>query len=188
MSNKKEIVVAIILFIVVTSVFLIIKRSLTEPKPPAQPIFIEKSFNGSDLSISSNGNIEIARERLNRISPDSSWEMADTGSIESISRSPYDYMGIICRVSGRVYKVEQAAPDGINDWTNVALSLKNRNSPVSQAVYFIYKGKPDDVQLKKRMAFAGYFCGTSTELNAMGGAVSVFWFVGNKIEQTPSSL
>jgi hypothetical protein len=139
-------------------------------------------FNTGDRKIESNGNLAVAVQRIAGESPQSTWETAPDRSVASITLKPYDALGKLCKIKGRIYRMEQASPDlklG-EDWMEIQLLCNNPKSPLgATSVDFLYKGDATSFRSGGILTLAGYFIGTFERANAMGGRVEVLSIVGN---------
>ncbi len=145
------------------------------PVPKAQTV-----FNTSDKSILTNGNIEVASNRLLTATGES-WDSIKKSSIESISKSPYSNMGKLHKISGEVYKVEELPPSmGLKgQWSEALMLAGNQNSPLgASSIDCVFHGSPDAIKSGRIATCTGYFIGTFDSANAMGGSVESLVFVG----------
>jgi len=141
------------------------------------------SFNTSDKSINTNGNVLVAVNKIDKMGNTSVWDTADQASTETLTKSPYSAIGKLKKISGRVYKVEELPPgDFQGRWSELLLLANNPNSPLgSTTVDFMYNGDISKVRSGQRMTCAGYFVGTFESENAMGGKVEAVVLVGNDL-------
>ncbi|MDA8428485.1 MAG: hypothetical protein M0T70_04445 [Geobacteraceae bacterium] len=154
------------------------KGSAPASEPPVPKVQTE--FSTSDKSILTNGNIEVASNRLLTASGDS-WGAIKKTSLESISKSPYSNMGKLHKVSGEVYKVEELPPSmGLKgQWSEALMLAGNQNSPLgASSIDCVFHGSPDAIKSGRVATCTGYFIGTFDSANAMGGSVEALVFVG----------
>jgi len=162
------------------------KQSDTPSAQQAQPAAtaIPTEFNTTDKSIASNDNVIVAAGKLKDDSPDSLWAKSEKISVNKLTKSPYSSLGKPCKITGRIYKLEEMPPSpGMQgSWSEILMLVGNANSPLgATTVSFIYKGDISEVNSNQTITCAGYFIGTYESQNSMGGMVEGVVLVGNKL-------
>lgn len=144
---------------------------------------IKTSFNTTDKSITSNGNIVVAMEKINQMDMNQTWNDALPTTAEVLTKSPYSAIGKLYKITGEVYKIEELPPGTFKGhWAEILLLTNNPNSPLTvTTIDFIYNGNISKIQSGQIITCAGFFIGTFDSANAMGGKVEAVVFVGNDV-------
>ena len=92
----------------------------------------QADFDNSNKVISINGNMSVAFKKISSISADTAWAISKYVSIPDLTKNPYNYLGHLVKLSGKVYKIEQLPPDEnhLGEWHQALLLAQNQNSPV----------------------------------------------------------
>lgn len=140
------------------------------------------TFNTSDESIQSNGNIAVAVQKIQGSIPSSTWEDAITVSSSQLSKDPFEYIGQIVKITGTVYSVRTVQLSQGN-WLEALLLTHNSNSLAGvMSVDFLYNGSSNRIEPQTIITFAGYFAGIEQTKNLFGGDVEALAIVGNAID------
>ena len=149
---------------------------------PSSPITLNKtSFNITDKSITSNGNLAVATEKIINMDINNVWNDAQNITAETLTKSPYSTIGKLYKITGEVYKVEELPPSNLKGhWSEILLLTKNPNSPLGvTTIDFMYNGDTSRIKSGQIITCAGFFIGTFDSANAMGGKVEAITLVGN---------
>jgi hypothetical protein len=111
-------------------------------------------------------------------------DIAEVGTAEIITKSPYSALGKPYKIVGEIYKVEELPPGRYEGrWSEILLLTPNPNSPHGvTTVDYIFNGDISKIRSGQRVVCAGYFVGTYDSPNAIGGTVEAIAFVGNKVQ------
>lgn len=175
--------------IAITAIFLLFgcnnpQAGTGQPSQSTPAVAAPLEFNKSDKSIMSNNNLAVAVSKLAKETPDGMLSLADPINISTITKSPYSLIGRICKITGRVYKIEELPPEAGRQgkWGEILLLVENPNSPLgATTIDYIYNGDISKINSGQVISCVGYFVGTYESENAMGGTVEAVSLVGNKI-------
>ena len=108
-------------------------------------------------------------------------DTAEQSTAEIISKSPYSALGKSYILSGKVYKVEELPPgDHPGHWSEILLLTKNANSPLGvTTIDYLFNGDISKVKSGQVITCSGYFVGTFSSNNSVGGEVEAIVLVGN---------
>ncbi len=141
----------------------------------------QESFNTSDASIQSNGNLAVAMRKIQDSTPSSTWHNARRVPVSEISKNPYAYIGQLVRATGDVYTVQSVSPS-LGNWTDVMIAVESSNSLAGvSTVEFLYNGSSSRLEPQSIITCAGYFIGTAISKNAFNADVEAIEIVGNSI-------
>jgi hypothetical protein len=156
----------------------------------ASPNSKQLTFNTSDKTITSNGNMLVAYSKISSMIPESTWAWSDQVPIATLTKTPYSYIGKLIKLNGQVYKIEQLPPEaGRNgEWYEALLLCNNPNSPLgTTTIDFIFQGDGSSVNGEDYLTCGGYFVGTYESQNAMGGTVEAMALIGNVYKKSRNS-
>lgn len=144
---------------------------------------VKMSFNTENKSISLNGNMVVAMHKINDMGINSVWDNSEIITAEALTKSPYSSIGKLCKISGKIYKVEELPPGEFKGhWSELLLLTDNLNSPLGiTTIDFIYNGDISNIRSGQIITCAGFFIGTFDSENALGGKVEAVAFVGNDV-------
>lgn len=148
----------------------------------AAPMSKELSFNTSDKMIESNGNLIVAATKIMPESQESIWKYSEEMPASNITKSPYSSLGKLCKVTGKIYQIQELPPSfGLpGQWSEILMLTRNPNSPLGTSnISFIYKGDVSAINSGSRITCAGYYIGNYEGQNAMGGTIEGLMIVGN---------
>jgi hypothetical protein len=139
------------------------------------------SFNTTDKSITSNGNLALAMEKINQMDMNQVWNDAQPTTAEVLTKSPYSAIGKLYKIKGQLYKIEELPPNNNKGrWSEMLLLTDNPNSPLGvTTIDFIYNGDVSKIKSGQIITCAGFFIGTFDSANAMGGKVEAVTMIGN---------
>ena len=140
------------------------------------------SFNTSDKYIEKNGNLVVAINKVLSESKDDLSRNAEPSTPESITTSPYSYIGKVVSIRGKVYKIEELPPSNNlkGHWIEMLMAAPNPNSALGEStIDFICYNPPEKIKSGHIITCTGYFIGTFNSPNAVGGSIEVLSLVGN---------
>jgi hypothetical protein len=140
------------------------------------------TFNVKDIMVSSNGNITVAALKISGQTSDFIWQDAKDIAASVLTKNPYSSLGKLCKISGRVYRVEELPPDFglVGHWSEISMLTPNRNAPLkSTNISFVFNGDVTNINSGNRITCAGYYAGNYESENAMGGTLEGLVIIGN---------
>ena len=136
----------------------------------------ESPFNLQEKNVALNNNFVVAFSKI--LGSPSVWDASSTITVDTLTRSPYSWLGKLCKITGEVYQIEEQH----GQWSEILLWAHNKNNPLGvTTVSFTYNGPTNNIRPNEIYTFAGYFIGTYDSQNAMGGKVEGMVIVGNDI-------
>jgi len=168
-------------FFLLLLTFLIFTACDNQTNPPtALTVPIQTSFNTTDKSITSNGNLTVAIEKINHMDMNQVWNDTQYTNAEILTKSPYSAIGKLQKIKGKLYKIEELPPDNKGHWSEMLLLTDNPNSPLGvTTIDFMYNGNTSEIRSGQIITCVGFFIGTFESKNAMGGEVEAVTLVGN---------
>ena len=144
---------------------------------------VKMSFDTTNKSISLNGNIDVAMNKINDLGTNSVWDNSKPTTAEILTKSPYSAIGNLYKIIGKIYKVEELPPGGIKGhWSELLLLTDNPNSPLgATTIDFLYNGDITNIQSGQIITCSGFFVGTFESDNSVGGKVEAITLVGNDL-------
>jgi len=139
-------------------------------------------FNNTDTSIATNGNVAVAVQRLESLSPSELWQNSSVTSPSKLIKNPHALMGHLVKLTGSVYNIAESSPTKIptGHWTEMLMVVGNINSPIgATSVDFTYKGDVRGVHSGATIICAGYFIGTYRSKSAQDSTIECLSVVGN---------
>jgi len=150
----------------------------TDDQQAEQP----SDFNNTDTSVASNGNVLVAVQGLESLSPSEVWKNSSAVTPAKLIKSPYTMMGQLVKLTGSVYNIRETSPTKIpsGHWTELLMIVGNVNSLFgATSVDFTYKGDVRGVHSGTTITCAGYFVGTYNSKNAQDSTIECLSIVGN---------
>ena len=159
------------------------KPTIEQPQSVSAAPEIPKNFNTSDKSIITNDNIIVAAYKVQDSAGDL-WADAEVVTASQLTKSPYSSIGKKCKITGKIFKVEELPPSlGLKGrWGELLLLVKNPNSPLgATTIDYIYEGDISKINSGQIVTCTGFFLGTNESENSMGGVVESIVFLGNRV-------
>ena len=145
-----------------------------------------QSFNTSDKSVATNGNMTYAVKLINLSSEEDTWKRSQKISASTITKSPYSSLGQLVQMKGEIYNIEECSPSmGLQGkWAEILVLVNNPNSPMGvSTISFINNCDISKINSGDKVICGGYFIGTYESQNAMGGTVEGLSLIGNAIKK-----
>lgn len=163
------------------------QQQLTTQDQPEQSTDNQQSeqlldFNSVDTSIASNGNVAVAAQRLESLSPSEAWKNSSAVLPSKLMKNPHAMMGQLIKLTGSVYNIVEASQTKIpsGGWTELFMVVGNVNFPLGTiSVDFTYNGEVRGVHSGETITCAGYFVGTYESKNAQDSTIECLSVVGN---------
>jgi len=138
------------------------------------------SFNLQEKNAALNNNFKVAVSKI--VGSPSVWNTASTITADTLTRSPYSWLGKLCKITGEVYRIEELPHTQYGQWSEILLLASNKNTHLGvTTISCHYNGQTNNIRSNEIYTCAGYFVGTYEGQNAMGGTLEGLVIVGNDI-------
>lgn len=146
----------------------------------------ESLFNQEDKDVESNGNVQVAVEKVKNISSEEMDRLSVPMPVADVTKKIYSTLGRPLKIRGEVYQVEEMRkhPNRLGTWTQVLMLTKNPNASMGlMTVEFLYYGDSQSINPMDIITCSGYLAGLYYSDNVYGGSVEGLMLVGNHFKK-----